>query len=264
MTLKKVSKGSPLDIPAEAYNAFVDAASAHRGQMFSNATATRATVTPGLVLVKNSSGYDCERFSILGIDDTICIAPADNLTAFQAGPVLVGKSPYYGTHAGKFVVLAEPIGNSTIGHAYIDGVCAVKINVTDESCDFADPVHATRDYLQTTYSGSAKILWRESGSGQKWAYVRLGEKVRKFGLWRRTSDHEDAYKYNCAGYKWSNGAMVPTGTTAVCLNLGEWLTNTPEPLTHNLGYNEWMFQIDEPDSNGVIPVYAMTTIGRWL
>ena len=58
--------------------------------------------------------------------------------------------------------------------------------------------------------------------------------------------------------------MVPTGTTAVCLNLGEWLTNTPEPLTHNLGYNEWMFQIDEPDSNGVIPVYAMTTIGRWL
>ena len=29
MALKKVSKGSPLDIPAEAYNAFVDAAQAH-------------------------------------------------------------------------------------------------------------------------------------------------------------------------------------------------------------------------------------------
>ena len=84
MSIKKVSKGSPLNIPAEAYNAFVDAANAHRGQMFSSAGASKAAASPGQVLVKNSSGYDCGRFSILGIDDSVGITPTDNLTAFQA------------------------------------------------------------------------------------------------------------------------------------------------------------------------------------
>ena len=132
MALKKVSKGTPLHIPAEAYNAFVDAAQAHRGQMFTDAAATKATLTPGLVLVKNSSGYDCERFNVLGIDDTICITPTDNLAAFQAGPVLVGKSPYYTTHAGKFVILAEPIASNAIGYtqgSYADWVDGVYTNV---------------------------------------------------------------------------------------------------------------------------------------
>ena len=261
--MKKVSKGSPLNIPAEAYNAFVDAANAHRGQTFSNSGPSKLTTRPGLVLVKNATG-DCGRFCILGISDSVCISPTENLSEFQAGPVLVGETPNYSNHAGKFVICAEPIKSGAKGWAYLDGVCPVKVNVTDESCDFADPVHNIRNYLQTTYSGSAKILWRESGSGEKWAYVRLSEKVRKHGLWRRTSDHEDPYKYNCAGYEWSNGTVTATGTTAVCVNLGEWQTGTPEPLTHALGYNEWLFQIDEPDANGVIPAYAMTTIGRWL
>ena len=77
MTLKKVQSGDKLKIPAKAYNSFVDAAEAHKSNMFKQSPGKD---TPGdnLVLVKNNSEDDVLTGGVLGIDGPI-FGPDDNL-----------------------------------------------------------------------------------------------------------------------------------------------------------------------------------------
>ena len=67
--LSKVQSGDPLVVPAQAYNAFIDAAkdfhqrTANLGQQ-----ATPGYRSAGIVLVKNESGEDRARFDVLGLE----------------------------------------------------------------------------------------------------------------------------------------------------------------------------------------------------
>jgi xylulokinase len=75
--MKKARTGDPLVIPAQAYNAFVDAAkdfqqrTRHVGQQ-----ATPGYRSASIVQVKNESGADRERFDVLGLGDPIFL-PGD-------------------------------------------------------------------------------------------------------------------------------------------------------------------------------------------
>jgi len=70
--MKKVQTGDPLVVPAQAYNAFVDAAkdfqqrTRHVGQQ-----ATPGYRCAGIVLVKNESGEDRDRFDVLGLGERL-------------------------------------------------------------------------------------------------------------------------------------------------------------------------------------------------
>ena len=77
-SLKKVQTGQPLVIPASAYNAFIDAAidfrqrTAHIGQ-----GAQPAFQQATIILVRNDSGADRQRFEVLGVDGPV-IDPSYN------------------------------------------------------------------------------------------------------------------------------------------------------------------------------------------
>src|SRR5690349_10575012 len=107
-TLKKVQRGAKLQIPAAAYNAFVDAARDFQQRQRGSAQSAQATaVNSGVVLVKNTSGDDRDRFDVLGVDVPI-YGPADNLESFKNKIALKGITPTT-NHAGKFVILLEPL-----------------------------------------------------------------------------------------------------------------------------------------------------------
>ena len=74
----------------------------------------------GIVLVKNSSGADRDRFDILGIDGPI-IAPTDNPDEFKNRVTIDGITPAMADHTGQFVILAEPIASGAIGRGHLDG-----------------------------------------------------------------------------------------------------------------------------------------------
>jgi hypothetical protein len=175
--LKKVQRGEPLIIPANTYNAFIDAAQDYQRRKLSRqSTGLSSPRDADVVLVKNNSGADRARFEILGIDVPV-IDPAANEDEFKNRVALAGVTPVENTHEGKFVVLAEPIASGKIGRAYAAGVCPVKIDVPDENTEyrFAEIADAVTNNLKASHYGSAAILWREGGTGVQWAAVRLGK-----------------------------------------------------------------------------------------
>ncbi|MBN1553954.1 MAG: hypothetical protein JXA11_04360 [Phycisphaerae bacterium] len=172
MSLKKVQSGQPMRIKADTFNSIIDATRAYKERQQSGGRpAIREHSDSNIVLVKNASGVDAERFGVLGIDGPI-ILPSENLSEFENRVTFSCSTPVAGTHEGKFVVLAEPIKAGAIGKALALGVTPVQISVTAESDKYADIGDAAK--LTSGASGAAQILWKESGTGTKWAVVRLG------------------------------------------------------------------------------------------
>jgi len=173
--LRKVQAGQPLAIPASAYNAFVDAALDHRQRSAHIGQGSQPSFAQAsIILVRNASGSDRERFDVLGVDVPV-IDPASNEEAFKNRLALAGVVPVAG-HEGLFVVLAEPLASGAIGRAYAAGVCAVQIDVPDGEGEWrcAEITGGAMANLVAHPQGSASILWRAGGTGVQWAVVRLG------------------------------------------------------------------------------------------
>jgi hypothetical protein len=172
--LRKVSSNTPLSISAQTWNLLMDMARDYLASKQSFGRNPLSSAPQNTILVKNNSGSDVTRFGILGIDNVV-ITPTDNANEFKSKQALLGAAPSTTNHAsGKFVICAEPIANGKIGRAYVSGACVVKVNVTDESHSFADVADGDIAKLASAESGPCAILWKESGTGEKWAIVRFG------------------------------------------------------------------------------------------
>ena len=173
-TFRKVAPGERLTIPARTYNAFVDAARDYQGrQMGQEQGSTPGGKNAGTILVRNDSGADRERFDVLGIDSPV-FTPDDDEDAFKNQVAFAGVVPTLKNHAGKFVILLEPVVTGEIGRACIVGVCPVLLDVGDEKHAFADVSDNDASVLKSGTDGSAQIVWKEDGTGQVWGVVRMG------------------------------------------------------------------------------------------
>jgi len=168
-----VQPGQRLQIAAGAWNAMLSAAKAHEQSKFDKRSPAGADgETAGRVRIKNDSGEDLDRFAVVALTGPL-IAPGDNLTEFQRHIGFVGEIPS-DDGGGRFAILAEPIADGRIGRGWASGVCPVQVDVLDASHGYADTEADTHENLISAASGAAEILWAESGTGLKWALVRLG------------------------------------------------------------------------------------------
>lgn len=171
--MEKAKRGDPLVIPAATFNTFIDAARDFQGrQRSTRRAAVHEQRDSGIVLVRNDSGADRERFDVLGISGVI-ITPAANLAEFKQRPALVGEVPT-AEHRGRLVVLAEPLPAGAIGRAYAAGVCIARVDMLTEEQATADVKVNDPAALESSSSGALQILWVEAGTGVKWAVVRFG------------------------------------------------------------------------------------------
>lgn len=177
--LKKVQSGQPLRFPAGAYNAFIDAARDFQSRQRGISSTAQSTMqSSGIVLVRNDSPALVGRCGVLGIDAPI-IPPDDTakLVTFQNQVALSGIVPTEADHAGRFVVLLEPLMPGKIGRAMASGVCAVQVFLdADDDGLQADVADAATGYLAGASPGAAAILWRQGGTGVQWALVRVGNR----------------------------------------------------------------------------------------
>ncbi len=171
--LRKVQSGQKLEIPAETFNSFIDAARDFKDRQRDK----RSNPEPyfpdsGIILVANQSGEDRNQFDVLGVTEPI-IRPEANLIEFKRRPTFRGVKPTE-VHKCRFVVLLEPVKANKIAHAVIAGVTIVRLRIDDplDTCCDIEPEKC--DYLQTCIDGSAQILWKQKNSGTCWAIVRLG------------------------------------------------------------------------------------------
>jgi len=172
--LKKVKAGDPLKIPAPDYNAMIEAAKAHRRNQINFETeadriSNQSTVFP----IRNNSGSDLDRFSILGIGEPV-FDPEFHLNSFKNDIAFDGSTPD-DDHVGKFAILQEPANDGKIANACYGGVSVVRIDITNKNHGFAEAKIGETGHLESGFVGSAQILWPKTPSeGITWAIVRLG------------------------------------------------------------------------------------------
>jgi len=176
--LKKVQAGERLQIPAAAYNAFIDAVRADRSRRHDALDEPqRETRSTSIIRVRNSTGADLDRFSILALQDPI-VTPTDNLSEFKNRVSFNGLAPSSPIRSPRVAILLEPLTDDAIGRGIVAGVTPVRIDVVRDTDLYAEPIAGTTTHLRSTPNGQTRILWKEAGTGVKWAVVRLSERAR--------------------------------------------------------------------------------------
>jgi len=159
--MKKVSPGQPLRIPAATFNTMIDAAMDFQRRSLNRGSSVVPPDTKnGIILVRNQSGADRNRFDVLGLS-TVVVTPTENAQEFASRWALNAVLPA-ATHTGKFAVLQEPIKSGAFGTALILGVTPV--NVTRPTGETSEIVGAKvgQTYLEAGLTG-AQIVWEDSG-----------------------------------------------------------------------------------------------------
>ncbi|MBN1942408.1 MAG: hypothetical protein JW849_03850, partial [Phycisphaerae bacterium] len=141
-------------------------------------SAIREYSDSNIVLVKNDSGVDANRFDVLGIDEPI-VLPAENLSEFENRVSFSCSKPSKGVHEGKFVVLAEPIKAGKIGRAYAAGVAVAWVYMEyDGQVLTRVDIRDGQTKLYSSENGAATVLWYEPKTSGVWgdtrAIVRFG------------------------------------------------------------------------------------------
>lgn len=167
--LIQVNAGTPWRPSAATHNALVNAARKVNDQ--SNHTGGRPGSDAPLqtILIKNQSADNVPQYGVLELSQPV-ILPADNLGEFKSRVVMTAERSIT-TTMGRFCITAEPIPSGGIGRAFVSGICPVKIDVTNENHRFAQPYALPTQMLSKT-TGPAKIIWKESGIGIKWALIQ--------------------------------------------------------------------------------------------
>lgn len=170
MANRMVRNGEPLRISARDHNDWQLAAIANKS---SHTGSLQPTGTPVdfRARIYNDSGEDVPRYGILAVTG-LKIEPDDN-DAILDDPLFTGDAT--ASVGDSFAVSLEPIADGDIGRCVLGGKVACKINVGSASHEWAVPstddadVAVTR--LTSAASGTARILWKDSGTGEKDAVI---------------------------------------------------------------------------------------------
>lgn len=190
-SLRRVQAGDRAQIPADAFNAFLDVVRERRAAAFDGgAGAVRVPPhPPATVLVRNDTGGDLDRFAVVALGAP-AVAHADDETEFFRRPNLAADAPEGGE--AVFGVLLEPAADGAFAPAQVSGVCPVRVNVTSEAHTHASPVAGDTEMLGSDTAG-VPVLWKESGTGTKWAYVLLGSAAAAGTIAVEAADGTPAY-----------------------------------------------------------------------
>lgn len=211
-----------------------------------------------IVLVYNNSGSNVTRFSVLGIDN-VMITPTDSQVGFLSKRAFVGNTPSTSTHSdGKFVITIDAIPNGKCGKAVTSGLAVVQVSVSDSSHAYAD-VGSSSSYLVSAESGPCSILWKEAGTGTKWAVVRFGGSGGGSGTSTQWAIVTQAPEYNDPT---KNKYVVQKASVNA---YGEWEGDSSNiNITRAIGYEGYLDGVDDDceDIRNWSPWYMVGAVVR--
>lgn len=174
---KKVKNGDDLLMSSRAYNSFIGNSNALSARSI-NKTSPRTILTPqaSVVMAKNDSGVDQDRFSILGIEAPP-ILPSVNVLDFVNKKTFSGIAPLEADHIGRIMITQKGIRAGDMGPAIVSGATPCRLRMTDPAADvrFAEIIDGDSTALKPATSGSIAVLWHvAAATGDEWCIVNLG------------------------------------------------------------------------------------------
>jgi hypothetical protein len=185
---------------------------------------------PVVVQVRNDTGDDLGKRAIVGLGDSV-ISSSSNARQWKEDIVLSADTPEAGTHDNCYGVLLDSIPDGGIGRAVVAGATQVLLNVAASTDTHASIADGETDYLTTGTSGTARIVWKASGTGQRLGIVLLNATG---GVMLGKTD--EAIAKGTTGtvsiYAGESGTETDTGNNVECKNrfadvdTGKWVAFT--------------------------------------
>lgn len=173
--IPRVKPGDELSLAASDWNQIADAVNAWQRPDLGLVGASGAAwgPQPVVVLLRNDTVFNLDRFSVLGLGDAI-ITPSDNLEAFQQQIALRGELPAASSHTGKFGILQAPIRSGDIGPAVITGATVCRLSGSTGQ-DYADVETNNTSELVTGQTGAARVVYEGADlGGYRYGMVIIG------------------------------------------------------------------------------------------
>lgn len=167
-----VVSGQPLVIPAEAYNAFIQAALAEINRRAAlerkwDPLAPQRTIIP----VKNNTGSDRERFDVAAVSQPIFDVTDDE---GKERPATLGAKPDPATMLGKIAVFLEPAKVDEVARCCVAGVTVARVDFGEKWHEWADFKKDECEKLESRVEpGGAYVLWSPGQTGTQMCLVRL-------------------------------------------------------------------------------------------
>lgn len=181
--LQDVRPGQAVELTAADVNAWNSAARATIGGS-TTVSETRRELFAGWlpnVKIKNDSGEDVPRYGVLTLGGVLFTVD-DNEAEFLEQPVFHGAMPTDNPDNIP-VICFEPIAAGKIGMGFAPGLAVpVVIDVEDEDHEYADLKEDSVEVLASFEDHGYPILWKESGTGEKWAKILLVRKPKEYPM----------------------------------------------------------------------------------
>jgi len=181
--VRKLGVGDPVKIAAKDYNRWQDAGVAHAMTRLSQFD---SPVPPdsleGVILVKNTTAIRLPRFSILGLNGSVCDPNYDTQSRmeFKNQIALKGDMPS-SDYAGKFCVLQNDARPGEVVAAMVSGVtpCLLKVSATTDpyaEVETDTAIDNRTRYLKTGSTGAAQVIFTPEQTGEHWGVIRMSNK----------------------------------------------------------------------------------------
>lgn len=118
---------------------------------------------------QNVSGSDRLQFELC-LPDQIIFGPGDNLQEFLFRFAFKCSLP---DSALPFAVWAGPVAANQLQRIVLSGVTPVRVSVISVDHSFAAPITGDPAKMQSAPVGPAEIIWKEPGTGERWAIIRF-------------------------------------------------------------------------------------------
>lgn len=158
---------------AEEWNGFIEAYQAYvrNGRRF-DFNSAESTQSQTLAKIQNLTGDDLPRFAVVELGEPL-IDLTLNFSEFASKPSFEGVLPSSAT-GNRLGIVLDPIGSDQIARAVVAGIVPCLVEVSDTSHGFAQALDGSSAKLESADDGPVAILWKQEGTGTKWAMVRIG------------------------------------------------------------------------------------------
>jgi len=191
-------------------------------------TATDLATTPSVVLARNEHVSNIPQHGVVVLTTPI-VLPSANEAEWSSRVAVNCQIPATSDALAWIGIAITPIASSKFGRVVVSGAVQAIVNVTNAAHKYA-VIQSGVAYLQSAASGPVRLLWHESGTGEKRAFVALGAAYSPPGLRFKLSGASAiagrAFQWDYSGSEASFDSdglpvLVSGGVSATLRNLAE-------------------------------------------